>query len=56
MSQEQRTALIERNVAAAPPFSAETLEKLAALFGPAAAEVRRERMAEQRRAGKPAPE
>jgi hypothetical protein len=41
---EERAALIARNVAAAPPFSAETLERLAGLLGPAAAQVARERL------------
>jgi hypothetical protein len=40
---------IARNVASAPPFSAETLEKLAVILGPAAAEVRRGKATNQRR-------
>lgn len=40
---DDRAARIARNVAAAPPFTAETIEKLAVLVGPVAAEVRRSR-------------
>jgi hypothetical protein len=43
VERDERAALIARNVAAAPPFTAETLEKLAVLFGPAAAAVQRDK-------------